>query len=107
MKTLRLIAFAIAGSVMAAANVSAQPSSLAGTVRDETGGVLPGVSVELAVAGENPTVSVTDRRGEYRFDRISPGRYELTLTLINFASLRRLVASPRTTCASMPSCTWH
>ena len=64
---------------------------LTGTVRDETGSVLPGVSVELrrAAAGSAPIVSVTDARGEYRFENIGPGRYNLAFTLLNFASVRR------------------
>jgi len=66
---------------------------LSGTVRDETGSVLPGVAVELrpTAAGFSPIVSITDARGEYRFNDIAPGRYELAFTLINFAGVRREV----------------
>jgi hypothetical protein len=62
---------------------------LTGTVRDETGSVLPGVSVELRQdsAGSSPIASITDARGEYRFNDIQPGRYNLAFTLINFASV--------------------
>src|SRR5262249_40931338 len=63
--------------------------SVSGTVRDETGGVLPGISVALTGRGENPIVSVTDSRGEHRFDRIPAGRDELSLALVNFRPFRR------------------
>ena len=62
---------------------------LAGTVRDETGGALPGVVVE--VAGATGVVStVSDRMGGYQFN-VEPGTYVLTFTLINFASSKRSV----------------
>src|SRR5438105_4292024 len=54
------------------AHGSAQASSIVGTVRDEGGGVLPGVSVGLRVAGSARQDAVSDSRGEYRFDAV-PG----------------------------------
>ena len=39
-------------------------------VRDETGGVLPGVSVELRPAAGSPLVAVTDGQGAFRFERV-------------------------------------
>ncbi len=75
-------------SIIAAA-AWAQTGGLAGTVRDETGGALPGVTVDLR-AGVAPVVTTTtDAQGAYRFDRVPPGRAQLTFTLINFATLRR------------------
>ena len=67
----------------------AQSPSLAGIVRDETGGALPGVSVELRGATGTPTVVSTDSQGAYRFERVAAGRYQLAVTLINFATARR------------------
>jgi hypothetical protein len=72
-------------SLSVAAPVLAQTASLAGTVRDETGGALPGVTVELrGTTGATPT-KPSDGQGAFRFDNISPGRYRVVLTLINFA----------------------
>ena len=65
-----------------------QTSTVEGTVRDETGGALPGVSVELR-GGAAPALTVTDGQGRYRIDAVAPGRYQVTFTLINFAITRR------------------
>jgi hypothetical protein len=66
--------------------------SIAGTVEDDTGGVLPGVTVSVTVAGAPPIPdTVTDAFGAYRFDKIPAGAAELTFRLINFSSGRRIV----------------
>ena len=60
--------------------------SVIGRVIDETGGTLPGVTVELKGSGE-PIVAVTDGEGRYTFDNVAPGSYQLTMRLINFAAV--------------------
>src|SRR5437867_5057938 len=67
---------------------AAQAAEFAGTVRDETGGALPGVSVELRSGVGSSQTTATDGQGRYRFDA-PPGRYRVVFTLINFASDRR------------------
>ena len=57
---------------VSAADAWAQPAHVLGTVRDDTGGALPGVVVELAQGDEPLRRADTDARGEYRFD--GPGR---------------------------------
>ena len=53
---------------LVAVNAGAQTgASLSGRITDETGGVLPGVTVELRGAGE-PLVAVTDAEGRYSFE---------------------------------------
>jgi TonB-dependent receptor-like protein/carboxypeptidase family protein len=79
-----LAAFCLAG-----ATASAQAGSVAGAVRDETGGALPGVTVELRGANRAPLVALTDGRGGFRFDGVPAGHYQAAFTLINFGSLRR------------------
>jgi outer membrane receptor protein involved in Fe transport len=60
-----------------------------GRVTDETGGVLPGVSVELrSEAGTTSTIE-TGMNGEFSFDGMPFGQYQLSFTLMNFASFRR------------------
>jgi hypothetical protein len=57
-----------------------------GRITDETGGVLPGVTVELRGSGE-PLVAVTDGEGRYDFGSVAPGIYQLSMRLINFAAV--------------------
>ncbi len=70
---------------------SALAQGVSGTVRDETGGALPGVQVELRGPSGPSPVAVTDSHGTYGFDKVAPGRYELAFTLINFTAQRRQV----------------
>src|SRR5580704_2695558 len=71
------------------ATAYAQAATVEGTVHDETGGVLPGVSVEIRASTGSSLLAVTDAHGAYRFDRVTPGRYQVTFALINFAAARR------------------
>jgi hypothetical protein len=75
------------------ASFAQQGGTVSGTVADETGGVLPGVSVELRPAGATGAAleAVTDGTGVYRFDNAPAGSAELVFRLINFSTLRRLV----------------
>ena len=61
-------------------------ASLAGVVRDNTGSVLPGVSVEATSAAliEKVRSAVTDGTGQYRITELPPGTYTLTFTLTGF-----------------------
>src|ERR1700690_1697191 len=65
----------------------AQPPAVVGTVRDETGAVLPGVSIEVRESTQKTTV--TDGKGNYRIDGLAPGPHQLFFSLINFGTLRR------------------
>src|SRR2546425_5579090 len=66
-------------------------ASLAGTVRDASGAVLPGVTVEAssAVLIEKTRSAVTDSTGQYRIIDLRPGTYVLTFTLPGFATVKR------------------
>ena len=63
---------------------------IVGTVTDESGAVLPGVTVTIRGAGVPgaPTV-VTSETGAYRFPALPPGEYSLEFALQGFAGLRR------------------
>ena len=76
---------------LATATIHAQSASVEGTIHDETGRALPGVTVELRPAVGAPLLAVTDVRGAFRFDRLAEGHYQAAFTLINFASTRREV----------------
>ncbi len=74
--------------------VAAQAQSsatVAGVVRDTTGGSLPGVTVAASspVLIEKVRIGVTDDRGQYQIVNLVPGVYTITFTLPGFASLKR------------------
>ena len=66
-------------------------ASLTGTVRDASGGVLPGVTVEAASPAliEKVRTGVTDGSGQYRIVDLQPGTYTLTFTLPGFNVVKR------------------
>ena len=65
----------------------AQDAIVNGTVSDQTGGVLPGVTVTAANdATGNTFVGVTDDRGAYRL-AVRVGRYKLSLELAGFGTV--------------------
>jgi hypothetical protein len=65
--------------------------TLTGTVRDQSGGVLPGVTVEASSPAliEKVRTAVTDGAGQYRITNLNPGTYTLTFTLTGFNVVRR------------------
>ncbi|MYD70309.1 MAG: TonB-dependent receptor [Acidobacteria bacterium] len=68
-----------------------QDAAISGTVADQTGGVLPGVTVEAAspaLAGA-PRVAVTDGEGRYSLDGLPPGEYTVSFTLSGFQTEQR------------------
>src|SRR5688572_11695381 len=73
------------------AAVLAQQATITGVVRDASGGVLPGVSVEAAspVLTEKVRSVVTDGTGQYRIVELPPGAYTVTFTLQGFSVVKR------------------
>ena len=61
--------------------------TVTGIVTDETGGVLPGVTIELGVRPDIQ-ITVTDSVGEFRFEEVPLGNTTLTFRLINFSVTR-------------------
>ena len=68
-----------------------QASGIAGVVRDASGAVLPGVTVEATSPAliEKVRTAVTDGEGRYSIVDLRPGTYAVTFTLPGFASVRR------------------
>jgi hypothetical protein len=66
-------------------------SSIAGVVRDTSGAVLPGVTVEAAspVLIEKARNVATDSEGRYNIVDLRPGAYVVTFTLSGFNTVRR------------------
>ncbi len=65
--------------------------SIAGSVKDPSGAVLPGVTVEASSDAliEKTRTAVTDSSGNYRIVDLPPGTYSVTFTLTGFKTVRR------------------
>src|SRR5438132_13583542 len=65
--------------------------TIAGVVKDTTGAVLPGVTVEAASPAliEKVRGVVSDANGQYKIVDLRPGVYSVTFTLTGFSALRR------------------
>ena len=65
--------------------------SITGTVRDSSGAVLPGVTVEAAspVLIEKVRSVVSDGTGQYRIVDLRPGTYTVTFSLTGFGTVRQ------------------
>src|SRR6266542_1837491 len=77
--------------VMFAADFAWAQASIVGLVKDESGAVLPGVTVEAAspVLIEGVRTVSTDEQGRYRIEALRPGPYKLTFSLSGFSTLTR------------------
>jgi hypothetical protein len=69
----------------------AQSGGIAGVVKDATGAVLPGVTVEASSSAliEKTRTAVTDGQGQYKIIDLRPGTYTVTFTLSGFNTLKR------------------
>src|SRR5437867_1883617 len=65
-----------------------QGGSITGTIKDEQGAILPGVSVTLQGVDATQTFT-TESTGEFRFLNLAPGPYKLTAVLAGFSTLVR------------------
>lgn len=65
--------------------------AIGGTVKDSTGAVLPGVTVEASSDAliERSRSAVSDANGQYQIVNLRPGTYAVTFTLAGFNSLKR------------------
>jgi outer membrane receptor protein involved in Fe transport len=86
---LPTLALGLCGLCFAAATAVAQErtGSIAGTIKDSSGGILPGATVQAtspSLVGSQ--TAVTDGQGNYRFPALTPGVYEITATLQGFTA---------------------
>ena len=93
MKRLRRSVGFVAALWCLSTSASAQtlPTSIAGMVRDSSGSVMPGVTVEAssAVLIEKVRTAVTDDSGEYKIVDLRPGTYAVTFSLTGFSTVRQ------------------
>ena len=87
---LRFASIALALLVLAPAAVYAQ-ASVTGVVKDTSGAVLPGVTVEASSPAliEKTRSAVTDGSGLYQIINLLPGTYTVTFTLTGFNTFKR------------------
>src|SRR4030095_265354 len=66
-------------------------SEIAGVVKDASGSVLPGVTVEASSPAliEKSRAAVTDGDGNYRIISLRPGVYQVTFSLPGFSTVIR------------------
>src|SRR3977135_2417679 len=76
---------------MAGAARAQGSSGIAGVVRDASGGVLPGVTVEASspVLIEKVRTVQTDAQGQYNIVSLLPGTYSVTFSLGGFTTIKR------------------
>jgi hypothetical protein len=81
----------VAAAIVLLPSLALAQGTLTGVVKDGSGGVLPGVTVEAASPAliEKTKSAVTDGTGQYRIIDLRPGTYSLTFTLPGFNTVKR------------------
>jgi hypothetical protein len=88
---MRAIRIGLLASFLGAANLWAQLETgvLRGTVKDESGQVVPGATLTLRdLDRATERFGTSDENGEFRFVAVPLGRYELVAELSGFATVR-------------------
>jgi hypothetical protein len=90
MRLIRTFVMVALAAVLLPATAHAQ-ASIVGTVKDTSGAVLPGVTVEAAspVLIEKVRTAVTDGNGRFQIVDLRPGSYTVTFTLAGFNTTKR------------------
>jgi len=88
---IAVLALATLSIALVPAVVVAQTGSIAGVVRDTTGAVLPGVTVEASSPAliEGTRSVTTDDKGQYKIVNLRPGVYTVTFTIAGFNTFKR------------------
>ena len=79
------------GAVLLIAKTSSAQVAIAGVVKDSSGAILPGVTVEASSPAliEKTRSVVSDTNGQYKIIDLSPGTYEVAFTLPGFKVYKR------------------
>ena len=90
MRLLRRLLFVLCGLAILPASAFAQ-ATITGVVKDASGAVLPGVTVEAAspVLIEKVRSDISDAAGQYRIVNLLAGTYTVTFTLPGFSTVKR------------------
>src|SRR5690349_18286900 len=81
----------VVASLLAASSAAFAQASIAGVVKDTSGAVLPGVTVEATSPAliEKVRSAVTDANGQYRVEDLRPGTYAVAFKLSGFSTVQR------------------
>src|SRR5689334_15799637 len=88
---MRILLAALIVMLVAAAGRAQTLGTIAGSVKDASGAVLPGVTIEVASPAliEKTRTAVSDGSGQYAIINLPVGTYEVTFTLTGFSSVKR------------------
>ena len=92
MRSIARLVFTLLATVLLPGFALAQTqSAINGTVKDSSGAVLPGVTVEASSPAliEKVRTAITDGSGQYHIEDLRPGTYSLTFTLTGFSTVKR------------------
>jgi hypothetical protein len=91
MTTVVFVASITLGLVSVATAQTSTAGAIAGIVRDTSGGVLPGVTVEAASPAliEKVRSVISDSQGNYKIVDLRPGTYTVSFTLPGFSVVKR------------------
>ena len=86
-----LASLLVALGFLVTARVAMAQSAVAGVVKDTTGALLPGVTVEASSPAliEKVKTAVSNEAGQYRIVDLRPGTYSVTFTLTGFNTIVR------------------
>jgi hypothetical protein len=86
-----VVRFALVVGVVLIPSIARAQSGVAGVVKDTSGAVLPGVTVEASSPAliEKVRTAVTDGNGQYRIIDLRPGTYSVSFTLAGFSVVKR------------------
>src|SRR5262245_21962668 len=85
------MSFAVALAWLALPAAAHAQSAFAGVVKDTTGAVLPGVTVEASSPAliEKVRSVTTDANGAYKIENLRPGIYSITFNLTGFSTVKK------------------
>src|SRR6516225_6596137 len=90
-RSLAVIVVLLMGLLWASGAGAQQTSAIAGVVKDSSGAILPGVSVEASSPAliEKTRTVTTDAQGRYNVVDLQPGSYTVTFVLTGFGTFKR------------------
>src|SRR5438445_585826 len=91
MRGVRTVVWLASACLVAVPTAAWAQASIAGVVKDTSGAVLPGVTVEVSSPAliEKVRSAVTDATGQYQIVNLRPGTYAVTGTLTGFSTFKR------------------